>query len=264
MWSYARSSQERFRSHRHVSGKQQTRVRWPCPLLGQPELGIHHWKFFWAALKAIWPPNDAVFLCVSACLPVPFSLLYSSFPIYFFFFGISEISHPDGLFHSCSCALQSAKATIGAREHTREVTWNFQDQRGAWTNCWRWNPYSHSSEMVCKCLLWSQLLSSYALVPKLYVRLSLYPDIFPLCVCVCVSVEAWCEACWLSDVCVCLWVSWCVLIGGSSRSMSLTGWITVISHYWLPHLFATHTSPLPLCSTTLLYLPLLVLLLFFF
>lgn len=35
-------------------------------------------------------------------------------------------------------------------------------------------------------------------------------------------------------LCVCLRVSWCVLIGGSSRSMSLTAWITVISHYWLP------------------------------
>lgn len=46
-------------------------------------------------------------------------------------------------------------------------------------------------------------------------------------------------------VCVCLPGSWCVLIGSSSRSMSLTGWITVISHYWLS-ISELHT---PLYST---------------
>lgn len=51
---------------------------------------------------------------------------------------------------------------------------------------------------------------------------------------VCSDSLDWCDGGSFRGVCVCLRVSWCVLIGGSSRSMSLTGWITVISHYWLP------------------------------
>lgn len=98
-----------------------------------------------------------------------------------------------------------------------------------------------------------------------------HADICSVCVCVCLCLPIYahcmhaCErrstltwwhtcvvrACFEVFVCVCLRVSWCVLIGGSSRSMSLTGWITVISHYWLP-ISVLHTpllvapSPCPL------------------
>lgn len=75
-------------------------------------------------------------------------------------------------------------------------------------------------------------------------------SVYPLRTFVCEHVHLvthLCHACLFWGVCVCLKVSWRVSIGGSSRPMSLTGWITVISHYWLP-ISVLHT---PLCSSYL-------------
>lgn len=46
----------------------------------------------------------------------------------------------------------------------------------------------------------------------------------------------------------------CVLIGGSSRSMPLTGWITVISHYWLL-ISLLHTRHVCLSTSTTPFQP---------
>lgn len=120
---------------------------------------------------------------------------------------------------------------------------------------------------VCLCAFFHTTVSlSVLLTPhtplcvqtRRHLRLCFSPTFFWSCVCiptptpdvcVCVCVEALCRA-W-SFFGVQLWVSWCVLIGGSSRSMSLTGWITVITHYWLAYLSATHRSFLLCLSTSL-------------
>lgn len=86
------------------------------------------------------------------------------------------------------------------------------------------------------------------------VRAYIYIPIPAPCVWVCLPDEARSSsdssgACSFWGVCVCLRVSWCVLIGASSRSMSLTGWITVISHYWLP-ISLLHTTSLLFCLST--------------
>lgn len=62
-------------------------VRWQCALLRRAEPLAHHWNFFKAALKAIWSPNDTVFLCpsLSVCpflLSHHFCLLYQISSIY--------------------------------------------------------------------------------------------------------------------------------------------------------------------------------------
>lgn len=106
--------------------------------------------------------------------------------------------------------------------------------------------YSSNLERVCRHVDTSASVH----MSCVSVRDCVCTSVYPLRTFVCEHVHLvthLCHACLFWGVCVCLKVSWRVSIGGSSRPMSLTGWITVISHYWLP-ISVLHT---PLCSSYL-------------